>query len=335
MPGISVVLPAWNAEATLGEAIASILAQTEPDFELIVLDDGSTDATAAIAAAAAARDPRVRPVWLPHGGIVAALNHGLALARGAYVARMDADDLSAPGRLAAQRQALDADPALGLVACLVAHEGLAGDTRGYAHHVAWLNGLVAPAAIQLNRFVESPFAHPSVMFRRTLVERLGGYRDGPFPEDYELWLRWLDAGVAMAKVPEVLLVWRDRPDRLSRTHTRYDVEAFYRVKACYLARWLRSRGHEQIVVWGAGKSSRQRAASLVAEGIAIRAFIDIDPKRGGSHSRGTPIRYYEDLGPPGDEFVVSYVGRRGAGDFIRGVLVARGWVEGEHFLLAA
>lgn len=332
---ISVVLPAWNAEATLGEAIASILAQSEPDLELIVVDDGSSDATAAIMADAAARDPRVRPVHLPHGGIVAALNEGLARARGAYVARMDADDVSAPGRLAAQRAALDADPALGLVSCLVAHAGGEGDTRGYALYVAWLNGIATPEAIRLNRFVESPFAHPSVMFRRELVARLGGYREGPFPEDYELWLRWLEAGVAMAKVPEVLLTWRDGPGRLSRTHARYDVEAFYRVKAHYLARWLRARGHEQIVVWGSGKTSRQRAAPLVAEGIAIRAYIDIAPKRGGGHSRGTPIRYYEEVGAPGAEFVVSYVGKRGAGDFIRGFLLARGWREGEHFLLAA
>lgn len=332
---ISVVLPAYNAEATLEAAIASILDQTDPRFELIVVDDGSTDATAAVVARAAARDPRVVPVSIPHGGIVAALNEGLARARGALVARMDADDRSAPGRLAAQRARLDADPDLGLVSCLVAHEGVAGDTRGYALHVDWLNQVVTPEQIRLSRFVEAPFAHPSVMFRRDLVERFGGYRDGPFPEDYELWLRWLDAGVAMAKVPEVLLTWRDAPHRLSRTHARYEVDAFYRVKARYLARWLRAAGHARVVVWGSGKTSRQRAAHLVGEGIAIDGYIDIDPRRGGGHSRGTPIRYYEELAGPGDAFVVSYVGKRGAGDFIRGFLVERGWVEGEHFLLAA
>lgn len=332
---ISVVLPAYNAEPTLEAALASILGQTDPDLELIVVDDGSTDGTAAILARAAARDARVVPVAIPHDGIVAALNEGLARARGALVARMDADDVAHPRRLAAQRALLEADPGLGLVSCLVAHEGVAGDTRGYALHVDWLNGIVTPAQIRLNRFVEAPFAHPSVMFRRELVERFGGYRDGPFPEDYELWLRWLDAGVAMAKVPEVLLTWRDAPHRLSRTHARYEVDAFYRVKARYLARWLLAAGHERVVVWGSGKTSRQRAAHLAAEGIAITGYIDIDPRRGGGHSRGTPIRFYEDLGPPGGEFVVSYVGKRGAGDFIREFLRERGWVEGEHFLLAA
>jgi glycosyltransferase involved in cell wall biosynthesis len=335
VPTTTILLPAWNAAATLPEALASIFAQTDPDWELVLVDDGSTDRTGAIAAAAAARDPRVRLVARPHRGIVAALNDGLAEARGAYVARMDADDLMAPDRLAAQRAALDADPALGLVSCLVDHLGAAGDTRGYAAHVAWLNAVADPAAIALNRFVEAPFAHPSVMFRRALVARHGGYRDGPFPEDYELWLRWLEAGVAMAKVPRVLLTWRDGPGRLSRTHPRYAVEAFYALKAGYLARWLRARGHDRIVVWGSGKTSRRRAEPLAAEGIAIAAYVDVDPRRGGGHSRGVPIRYYEDVGPPGETFVVSYVGKRGAGDFIRGFLAARGWVEGEHFLLAA
>ena len=336
MPAISIVLPAWNAEATLGEALASLLAQTEPDFELIVVDDGSTDGTGAIARRFAAADPRVRLEARPHVGIVGALAHGLGCARGAYVARMDADDLAHPGRLAAQRAALDADPALGLVSCLVAHEGVAGDTRGYALHVDWLNGLVDPAAIALNRFVEAPFAHPSVMFRRTVAEAHGGYRDGPFPEDYELWLRWLEAGVPMAKVPEVLLTWRDRPGRLSRTHPRYGEAAFARLKAAYLARWLRARGHGSIVVWGSGKTSRRRAAPLLDEGVAIVGYVDVDPRRGGGHSNGVPIRYYADLGgPAGEPFIGSYVGKRGGGDFVRGQLAGKGWVEGTHFLLAA
>jgi glycosyltransferase involved in cell wall biosynthesis len=271
----------------------------------------------------------------PHGGIVAALNAGLAATRAPFVARMDADDVAHPHRLAMQRAMLEADPTLGLVSCLVAHEGSEADTRGYAEHVAWLNGLVSPEAIARARFVEAPLAHPSVMFRRGLLDCHGGYADGDFPEDYELWLRWLDAGVRMAKVPEVLLTWRDRPDRLSRIHPRYDVAAFYRLKAIWLARWLRRHGHGEVVIWGSGKTSRQRAAFLLEHGIAIRAYVDIDPRRAGGHSRGIPILAPEELGAPGRDFVVSYVGKRGAGACIQGWLAARGWCEGRDFLLAA
>lgn len=333
-PAVSVVLPAYRAEATLGAAIASILAQSDPDFELVVIDDGSDDGTGLIAQACAALDPRVRVLSFPaNRGIVAALNAGLAAARAPLVARMDADDLAHPQRLTKQRAFLAAHPEVGLVGCLVAHAGLAGDTRGYALYVDWLNRLVDPAAIALSAFVESPFAHPSVMFRRALVAAHGGYRAGPFPEDYELWLRWLAAGVRMAKVPEVLLTWRDGPERLSRTDPRCTIAAIYAVKAGYLAAWLQARGHHEIVLWGAGKTSRQRAEPLAAHGIRIVGFIDMDPKR--THSRDLPIRYHQTLGGPALPFVVSYAGRRGAGDVVRGILDGLGWVEGTDYLIAA
>src|SRR5207247_9233486 len=127
-------------------------------------------------------------------------------------------------------------------------------------HVDWSNTLLSHQEISLARFVESPVVHPSVMFRRELIDRLGGYAEGQFPEDYELWLRWLEAGVRFEKLPEALLRWRDRDARLSRSDPRYDSEAFYRMKAIYLARWLaaNNRHHPKIVVCGAGRLTRRR-----------------------------------------------------------------------------
>src|SRR6185436_16591977 len=104
---------------------------------------------------------------------------------------------------------------IGLVGCLVEFGGDRSASEGYALHVDWINALTTPDEIALNRFVESPLAHPSVMFRRELVEKHGGYRAGDFPEDYELWLRWMEAGARMGKVPRVLLTWQDGPGRLS------------------------------------------------------------------------------------------------------------------------
>ncbi|MDB5099333.1 MAG: epsE 1 [Cyanobacteria bacterium RYN_339] len=332
-PATTVLLPAYQAAFTLEAAIASVLAQTDPDFELLVVDDGSTDGTGAIAAACA--DPRVRLVAIPHGGIVAALEAGLATARGRYIARMDADDLMRPDRLAVQRSLLVAGD-YGLVSCRVAHpDPGAAATEGYARHVTWLNGILTPEDIALNRFVESPLAHPSVLFRRELLERHGGYRDGDFPEDYELWLRWLEADVRMAKAPEVLLDWHDTPGRLSRTDPRYGVEAFYRLKAGYLARWLarHNPAHPDVVVWGSGKSSRQRAAYLEAAGCRITAYVDVDPRR--RISRDVPIRYYQEVRSPAQGFIVSYAGRRGAHEFVRTHLTSCGFLEGRDFLLAA
>ncbi len=334
-PAISVILPARDAAATLSCALDSVRAQTPRDIEILVIDDGSRDATPEIARRAARRDARVRLIDGRGRGIVSALNAGLAGARARYVARMDADDISLPGRLGAQRAFLDARREVGLVGCRVAFGGDPVASRGYALHVAWTNGLLEPDAIGLHRFIESPFAHPSVMFRRELIALHGGYRDGRFPEDYELWLRWLEAGVLMAKVPATLLVWNDRADRLSRADPRYSKEAFFRLKAEYLARWLARHNprHPEITTWGAGRLARRRAEMLLPHGIRIARHADIDPRLVGRFAAGRPVVGPDDI--PKEDFVVAFVAARGARDLIRARLQSQGRTLGRDFMLAA
>ncbi|MDD3180852.1 MAG: glycosyltransferase [Opitutaceae bacterium] len=337
VPLISVLMPVRNAAVTVARAVESIRVQTWPDWELLAVDDGSTDGTREWLRAAAGADRRIRLLERPPEGLVAALNAGLAAARGRLIARMDADDESHPKRLAAQAAFLAANPDLGVVGCLVDFGGDRRAQAGYALHVDWVNSLLTPEAIALNRFVESPFAHPSVMFRRELVGRLGGYREGDFPEDYELWLRWLDAGVRMAKVPRMLLTWHDPPARLSRTDPRYDPEAFFRLKAFWLARWLRANigAPRKILVWGAGRPTRKRAAWLKEQGVRITGYIDIDPKKTGRPIGGRQVLAVDGLPPPGEVFVLGYVASRGARELIRGHLAARGYAEGGDFLMCA
>ena len=118
--------------------------------------------------------------------------------------------------------------------------------------------------------------------------RLGGYRDEGWAEDYDLWLRLAAAGARFAKVPEVLLDWRDGPDRLTRTGEAYSFRNFRRLKIHALrAGFL--RGRETVIVWGAGRGGKAWAASLEAAGVAIEAFVDIDPKKIGRTRRGRPV----------------------------------------------
>jgi glycosyltransferase involved in cell wall biosynthesis len=336
-PLVSVVLPVFNAASTLERAVESIRHQTHVDWELVVADDGSTDDTPRLLGRLARCEPRLRVLSLPHAGIVAALNAASSLARAPLIARMDADDECHPERLAAQVGFLERHPEIGLAGSLVSFGGDPCAAAGYALHVEWMNQVVTPAEVALNRFIESPFAHPSVMFRRELVDRFGGYRDGLFPEDYELWLRWLDAGVAMAKVPRVLLTWNDPPDRLSRTHRRYHPEAFYRCKALYLARWLCRNlpPGRRVLVWGAGRLTRKRAGELTSHGITISGYIDIDPRKQGRVIAGREVMSPEDIPGPSDVFVLGYVAKRGARELARARLTARGFVEGGDFLIAA
>ncbi len=320
--------------------MSSIRRQTFADWELIAVDDGSTDGSRAQLETWSRDEPRVRVLPRAHGGIVAALNAGLAAARGALIARMDADDESHPERLAAQVRLLAAQPEIGVAGCLVEFGGDRAAGRGYALHVDWLNALVSPEEIALSRFVESPFAHPSVMFRRELTHRFGAYREGDFPEDYELWLRWAAAGVRMAKVPRVLLTWVDSPGRLSRSDPRYAPDAFYRMKAEYIAREVAARAQlggrgKPLLVWGAGRPTRKRAAHLECHGLAIAGYIDIDPRKIGRRIGGRPVIAPEGLPPPGGAFVLGFVGSRGARDLVRVRLAARGYVEGRDFLMCA
>jgi glycosyltransferase involved in cell wall biosynthesis len=345
------VLPVRNAVATIARAVASVRAQTWADWELVAVDDGSSDGTREILRELARAEPRIVLLEQAHGGVAAAANAGAAAARGAFIARMDADDESHPERLAAQVGFLGApeNREVGVVGSLVEFGGDRVASAGYALHVDWTNALVTPEAIALNRFVELPLVNPSVMFRRELVARHGGYRDGDFPEDYELWLRWLDAGVRMAKVPRMLLTWHDAPTRLTRTDVRYLPDAFFRVKAEWIARWLvaervsvspgGARGSEtrKIFIWGAGRHTRKRAAHLTEHGVSIAGYIDVDVKKTGRGLGGTgvPVIGEDALPAPGEIFVLSYVASRGARDYNRAKLIARGYVEGRDFLLCA
>lgn len=358
-PLVSVVLPVWNAAATIARAVASVRAQTLRDWELVVVDDGSTDGTREIVRELAREEKQMRVVEVAHGGVAAAANAGAAAARGTFIARMDADDESHPERLAAQVAFLTAPENcdVGVVGSLVAFGGDRVASAGYALHVDWTNTLVTPEAIALNRFVELPVVNPSMMFRRELVARHGGYRDGDFPEDYELGLRWLDAGVRMAKVPRVLLTWHDAAGRLTRTDARYAPDKFFEMKAEWIAREVtrlgvgrvfdlpsntpRAKGRvtapPYLYVWGAGRHTRKRASHLTAHGVSIAGYIDVDAKKTGRRLGGTgvPVIGEEALPPPGEIFVLSYVTTRGARDYNRAKLIAGGYVEGRDFLMCA
>ncbi len=181
------------------------------------MDNNSRDESFEIAAQYAGQDPRINLISESRQGIVPALNTGIEHASGKYIARMDADDISYSKRLEYQYDFLEKNPKVDLVACAVNYVGDEGANYGFLEYVKWNNRLLSHDDIALNRFVESPLVHPTVMFRKYIVEKFGGYREGDFPEDYELWLRLLHHGVKMYKLKDVLLDWNDSDIRLTRT----------------------------------------------------------------------------------------------------------------------
>lgn len=332
MPRVSVLLPFHNAGADLDAAISSIVQQTFADWELLLIDNASADDGGAIAQRWAHRDPRIKLLHEPRIGIAHALNTELAQASGKYIARMDADDVSHPERLAQQVDYLDANPEVGVLGTRTAFASSVPESRGMQAFVDWQNAILSPHEHYVKRFVDAPVAHPTVMFRRELVDQHGSYDTGPLPEDHELWLRWMDAGVRFAKLPEALLTWNDHPGRLSRTHPNYSVDAFFTTKARWLARWMqRTLNGRPVIIAGTSNLCRDRAAKLKAEGIAISAFTDVKARE----VPGYAFIPHDQLPPAGEAFIVSFISQRGTGDRIAEFLAGRGLVEGVDFILAA
>lgn len=330
-PRVSILLPFRDAAVTLGAALDSLAAQTLTDWEGLLIDDGSTDASAAVARAAAAGDRRWR-LLRAGGGLVDALNRGLAAARAPLVARMDADDLALPERLARQVALLDGDPSLTVAGCLVEAFPDTEVTDGMRRYVTWLNGLTTPQAIRDALFVESPIAHPSAVLRRDALRAAGGWRDGDFPEDYDLWLRLLLDGGRAAKVPAVLLRWRESPGRLSRTDARYHRRRFLAAKLAHLPRVLAPGRAVQI--WGAGPTGRSWARALAARGYPVRRFYDIAPRRWERQIDGVPV--LRPAAPdPADGFLLAAVGTPGAREWIESWFAQHGLRRWEHFLAVA
>lgn len=327
-------MPVFNAAEWLRETCSGILSQTMADFELVAVDDASSDKSYEILESAARDDSRIRLMRSPQKGIVAALNYGIAESRGRYVARMDADDIMPTRRLELQADFLDRHAHIALVTGKIVYLGDAALNAGYARYVDWLNTFQTSNDFADRRFIESPVAHPSVMLRREVL-RADPYRHGDFPEDYDLWLRLLQAGLSFSTVAEPVLHWRDHGARASRTDARYDIEKFYIHKSGFLAEWLRQRGLNKVVVWSGGRRTRRRIDALRAHAITIDQFIDVHPRRVGQVIQGVQVVSPESFFAGPKKFVVVYVSSRGAREAIVTSLNENGYTEGSNFICAS
>ncbi len=333
-PRVSVLLPVFNGAETLPAALRSIAWQTWREWELVLVDDGSSDQSLALARAAAARDPRIRVLPRAHEGLVASLQAGLVECRGELVARMDADDIAHPDRLARQVLFLETHPDIAVVGSRVRIFPARTRTAGMARYESWLNSLVEPETMERDLLVESPLVHPSVVFRRATIQAVGGYRDSRGPEDYDLWLRLHEGGARFGKVPEVLLFWRDAPLRVTRTDPRCGRDRFREVKLDFLLR-TRLAGIQPFMLWGAGPNGKALARELAARGRTARAFIDSHPARRGQKISGLPVLGPEQAPPPGQFLLLSTVGHPQARAQIRALLAERGHREGRDFVCLA
>ncbi len=329
-PRISIVMPFRNAAATLPEALVSVLAQDFRDWELLAVDDHSTDGSAEVVREAVGGDFRVRLLFnAGRAGVVGASVTAGRAATSEWLARMDADDVSHPERLSRQWAMACERPELDVIGCRVEILSPLGD--GMVRHVDWVNTRMKPDEIANARFIENPMIHPSSLMRRSAVEAAGGYLEVPWAEDHDLYLRMLERGAVFGKVPETLLKWRDSPGRLTRSDPRYGDACRHRMRAHFLSRMaaVKERG---VVIAGAGPIGKALALELQAESIAVRGFFDVHPRRIGEKIHGAEVAGLDQFGRRWREAVLlSAVGVPGGREEVAGLAEKAGYVEGGDF----
>lgn len=332
-PSVSVLVPVRDASATLRSALETVRLQRGVDLECVVVDDGSTDDSAAIAEAFSRADPRFRVVRGPPSGIVSALTIGLGRCLGKYVARHDADDLMHVGRLAAQVAALEGDRSLAAVGAHPVIFPRRSRTPKMAAYEAWLASIRDADDVRRERFVESPIVHPSLFVRRDVLEAYG-YRDMGWPEDYDLLLRMLSAGLRIGVVPRRLVSWRDGPGRLTRTSAACSPERIVACKAHFLAASVLARS-ERFVLWGHGATGKALKRALAAHGRRPSLIVDVDPRKIGQRVDGVPVVAPEAFARSADRPIVVCVAGAGPRADARRHAAALGLVEGDDFVVAA
>ncbi len=336
-PKVSLLIPVYNAESTIQPALASVRKQTFSDFEIVVVDDGSTDDTAALLLDIAKDEPRLRIINADHGGIVDALNIGISECRGELVARMDADDICHPRRLEMQVGLMDSRLDVSVCSSLVWMFPRSNLLGGLASYERWLNSIITSEQIARDMFVESPIAHPTAMMRRRELVEIGGYEEHGWPEDYDLWLRYHTAGRKFAKVDSTLLFWRHSDKRLTFTDGRYSVENFLRAKAHYLSRILEQNLRQrEVVMWGAGQMGRRLCKHLQRECVTVGAVVSVEEAKVGTRMRGAPVVGIDYLkNEPRLKYVIAAVSSEEIRQIIRARLGSIGFVEGRDFVCAA
>ncbi|MGD0800992.1 MAG: glycosyltransferase [Terracidiphilus sp.] len=275
MAKISVLMPVYNVELYVAEALTSIQSQTFTDMEILIVDDGSTDSTRSIVERAAAADPRIKIIAVhANRGLPAALNLGLQYCRAPFIARMDGDDVALPTRLEKQLRLLEENPGIALVGCATqAIDGFGNPISG----LGVSRKPVSEAEISKTMLLASPCLH-IWLARREVYDTLSGYREISEAEDYDFLLRALSAGFRVTNLDESLMLIRKRPgnisSRLEQRKAHYYIAGLYRERMKTSQDSFSRKGYERAVKSGRAESGAYRLAMKCAQkGFAFQSRI--------------------------------------------------------------
>ncbi|MBV6640882.1 MAG: glycosyltransferase family 2 protein [Cyclobacteriaceae bacterium] len=266
---VTIIMPVKNAAPFLAECIDSMMRQTYDEWELIAVDDHSTDRSERILLEYTRRDSRIR--YLKNGGhgIIHALKTGYAYAKGIYITRMDADDIMPDDRLM-KMVTVSKNSSKSIVTGLVKYFGDQPISEGYLKYENWINETSLAGKQWQQIYRECVIASPNWMVRKSELDKIGGFDHLTYPEDYHLVFKWYQNQFKIYTIPEVTLHWREHVERTSRNSNHYQQPSFFHLKINqFIENDLRT---DNLVLWGRNEKTRLTAEILDKAGIPYHQF---------------------------------------------------------------
>ena len=290
---ISILVPFKNTESFLVECLDSILQQTYTNWELLIVDDGSTDSSYQIVKNYAVKDDRIHLLSNDGSGIIEALRTGYKQAKGRFLTRMDSDDIMALNKLEKMQQSLVTHGEGHLALGKVRYFSNAGIGDGYKRYETWLNNLTSQGTNFNEIYKECVIPSPCWMLYKTDFDHCGGFTPNTYPEDYDLAFRFYKQGLKCIPSNEILHHWRDYTVRASRVDTHYAENSFLELKVHYFLELSRVK-EKTIIIWGAGSKGKKVAQLLIKKNTPFEWVCD-NPKKIGKDIYNQTLKPFEYL----------------------------------------
>lgn len=281
---VSIIMPAKNAEPFIETCLQSIIQQSYSNWELVVVNDHSTDETLAILQKYAEKERRITFLNNDGDGIIDALNHGYKKAKGEYITRMDADDIMPKNKLGTMVSLCDKNLVITGKVRYISDGTL---REGYIYYQDWLNSLADSEAHYSEIYRECVIPSPCWMMHKETFDKIGGFHSETYPEDYELCFRMYQNEIKVVSSKEVMHIWRDHPMRTSRNDDNYADNSFLKLKANFFLKVDHDVTH-QLCIWGAGKKAKTLAKLLLEKGVEF-VWATENPNKIGKEIYGKSI----------------------------------------------
>ena len=291
LPLVSILIPYKNTEKYLRDCILSVIAQSYPHWEVLAVNDHSSDQSQEIMDQFAQNDPRIKNFDNGGKGIIDALKTAYAASKGELITRMDSDDIMSPQKLEVMVNALLAEGNGHIAIGKVKYFSHRGISNGYERYENWLNALTARGGNFEEIYKECVIPSPCWMVHRSDLDACGAFEPDRYPEDYDLTFRFYEKNLKCIPCDQVLHHWRDYDSRTSRTSEHYAQNYFLGIKLFYFLKLDRDI-NRPLVLWGAGNKGKDIARQLVNQNIAFHWICD-NPKKIGKSIYGQEMLHFD------------------------------------------